>query len=404
MSLNAYELLIIFCVLVICSYLFNIVSRSLRIPSVLLLLGLGMLLKWISTEMNYETPNMRGVLEIFGIIGLILIVLEGALDLKLAKENLRTIRDSLSIAVVLIFASMLSIAAVMHFWLEAPFYESLVNALPLAVVSSAIAIPSVEQLSKQKKQFITYESTFSDILGIMVFDFMVNSQSVSVSGMFVFSGKLLLIVVLSIVCSVALVYLINKIESHVKFFLLLSVLILIYSLSKTLHLSPLLLILVFGLLLNNVEQIVHFDFVRFINPRKFNHELFSLKLITQESAFLIRTFFFALFGFSINISELLNLQVIMVGSTIVVILITMRYMALRFITHTNLFPEMLIAPRGLITILLFYSIPAQMMLPQFTQGIVLYVIIVSSLLMTIGLLLSKNEEQDNLIDKIEESL
>lgn len=404
MLFNSYELLIICCFLVICSYVFNVVSRMLRVPSVLLLLGLGMCLKWASKEMHYEMPDMTAPLELFGIVGLILIVLEGALDLKLGRENSRTIRDSLLIALALIVGSTFSIAAVMHFWLDAPFYEAMVNALPLAVVSSAIAIPSVERLTANKKQFITYESTFSDIIGIMLFDYLINPTAFSLAGVAVFSGKLALIILISIACSLLLMYLIHKIESHVKFFLLLAVLILVYSLSKTLHLSPLLLILVFGLLLNNVMSIVQFNIRRFINPRRYHHELHSLKLITQESAFLIRTFFFVLFGFSVNLNELMNWQVIQVGSLIVALLLLIRFLCLRFITHSNMFPELLIAPRGLITILLFYSIPAQLMLPQFTRGIVLYVIIVSSLLMTLGLMFSQEAKDEHLIDQIEESL
>ena len=49
------------------------------------------------------------------------------------------------------------------------FIQALVYALPLSIMSSAIIIPSVANLSNYKKEFLIYESTFSDILGIMVF-------------------------------------------------------------------------------------------------------------------------------------------------------------------------------------------------------------------------------------------
>lgn len=42
-------------------------------------------------------------------------------------------------------------------------------AAPLSFLSSAIIIPSVSGLSNNKKDFHIYESTFSDILGIMMF-------------------------------------------------------------------------------------------------------------------------------------------------------------------------------------------------------------------------------------------
>jgi cell volume regulation protein A len=46
-------------------------------------------------------------------------------------------------------------------------------------------------------------------------------------------------------------------------------------------------------------------------------------------------------------------------------------------------------PRGLITVLLFYSIPAQLTLSEFDPGIVLFVIIATTLLMTLGLVMYK---------------
>ena len=49
-------------------------------------------------------------------------------------------------------------------------------------------------------------------------------------------------------------------------------------------------------------------------------------------------------------------------------------------------PQVFIGPRGLITILLFYSIPDEMLVPGFDKGILLFVIIVTSLIMTWALI------------------
>ena len=49
------------------------------------------------------------------------------------------------------------------------FETSLLFTIPLSVLSSAIIIPSLEGLSEYKKEFMIYESTFSDILGIVAF-------------------------------------------------------------------------------------------------------------------------------------------------------------------------------------------------------------------------------------------
>jgi hypothetical protein len=56
-------------------------------------------------------------------------------------------------------------------------------------------------------------------------------------------------------------------------------------------------------------------------------------------------------------------------------------------------------PRGLITILLFYNIPKANTLVNFNQGILFYVILVTSFLMMIGLLVTKQE----VVEEVESS-
>ena len=52
---------------------------------------------------------------------------------------------------------------------------------------------------------------------------------------------------------VGILFLINRVEGHVRFLPLLAGLTLLYAIGKELHLSPLVLILVCGLLLNNTQ-------------------------------------------------------------------------------------------------------------------------------------------------------
>lgn len=403
MNIDAYYIIIVLCLLVIMSYGYDILAKSIRVPSVLMLLGTGLLLQFAATEMNLSIPKLTKPLEVLGVVGLVMIVLEGALDLKIKREAFGVIRRSLLTALLLMLGSTLAIALIIYLYHDANFYDALVNALPMAVVSSAIAIPSVERLSQGKKQFITYEATFSDILGIMFFDVLVNTEAANLKAAGGFILKLLLIVLISILISIALVWLMDKIKSHIKFFLIFSVLILIYALSKKMHLSPLLMILVFGLFLNNIELLRNkpnspvpfvFNIDAYLKSyRKFAAELDQLKKITLESAFLIRTFFFVLFGFTIDLNVLLDTEVIMVGTLITLVSVLIRYISLKFISETNIFPEVLVAPRGLITILLFYSIPDDFIFNKpFIEGIVLFVIIMSSVLMTVGIMLSRNKD------------
>lgn len=69
--MGSYSILIGLSVAVILSYLFDVVARATRVPSVLMLLLTGIALRQAADYFNF-TPNIPTVvLEIFGIIGLI---------------------------------------------------------------------------------------------------------------------------------------------------------------------------------------------------------------------------------------------------------------------------------------------------------------------------------------------
>ena len=388
---NPYLVLILLTCIVILSYTFDLVGNRLKLPAVLLLLLTGIGLRQASDWFDVHLPNTKPVLELFGIIGLILIVLEGALDLKLQKEKTTLIRTSFTTALFTLLITSFAIAALLHLWLQVPFRHALINAVPLGVISSAIAIPSVASLRKEKSEFLVYESTFSDILGIMLFNFLVQNEKLGMESVVFFGASLLLILAISVVCVLVLLFFIERIRHHTKFFLILSVLMLVYALGKSLHLSSLVLVLAFGLALNNTELILRGRLKRYFHAEKIRRELSLTKVITAESAFLIRTFFFVLFGFSIVMRELNDVDVWALGMLIFTIILIVRYFYLRYIARTPIIPELFVAPRGLITILLFYSIPQHYLIPGFTHNILFVVVIMTSILMVVGLQLQKRQ-------------
>ncbi len=387
--MNPYAILIFLSILVVISYGFDLLAKASKIPSVLMLLACGVGLQYVAEYFGVMFALPRLVLELFGIIGLILIVLEGSLDLRLSRDKIPIIRRSFLAALLILIVSAISIAFIIQHFNDVPFQQCLVNAIPLAVISSAIAIPSVSNLSQDKKEFIVYESTFSDILGIMIFNFAVQDNFAQTISIFTFAWDLVLIIIVSILGCALLLFFINKITHHTKFFLILALLILIYSLSKSFHLSPLLLVLAFGLLLNNSHLLINQRFRGLIQTEKLLDEVNLLKVITAESAFLIRTFFFLLFGFSFTLTKLLDVELLFIGSLIITTLTLARLFYLRFISRTSLFPELFVAPKGLITILLFYSIPQKFLIPNFSEGILFFVIIVTGFIMLFGLQVSK---------------
>ena len=347
-----------------------------------------------------EIPYESLALELLGTVGLIFILLEAALDLELSKEKLPLIMKSASLALFTLGASTLGIAALLFYSLGLEWFTAVVYAIPLSIMSSAIIIPSVGGLSLERKEFMVYESTFSDIWGIMAFYLVLGNQEALGAGEVLKSIGVNLgaSLVISVAVSYLLVYILQKITSSVKLFLSIAVLILIYSIQKMLHLSPLILILIFGLMLNNHKIFFANIFKNkegqswlggLLNDEKMAGLRHDFHLLTLESAFVIRTFFFVLFGATVVLASLTDLEVLFYGLTISVILYVTRFVFLRLFRPEDPFSLLYIAPRGLITILLFFQISSnytELVDTSFNGGILLVVILVTCVIMTVSLM------------------
>jgi Kef-type K+ transport system membrane component KefB len=399
-KIDAYFVLVTLSIMVVLSYSFNYISARVKIPSVLLLIGSGIGLKFVADYFSIRIPSTGTLLEILGIAGLIFIVLEAALDLVIERQKLRLIIRAFVSALGLLGFTSVLLATVFSQYFQTSFRLALLHAIPLSVISSAIAIPSVSNMSDDKREFVIYESTFSDILGIIAFNFLVVQNNSGLHAVGQFSLDILLIVGISIVSTVLLIFLLNRSTSNVRFFLTFAVLILAYSFAKYLHLPSLILVLCFGLVLNNFKSFDYPFVHRFLAMEKLAEATRELRLMTAETAFIIRTFFFLLFGYSIDLTLLESYEVLALGLGIIAITIVLRFVFLRFVLHITSAPLMLIAPRGLITVLLFYSIPAELRIEKLSEGVLFIVIAFTGLAMTLGLLLNKRSPREKIEDLI----
>lgn len=400
MIFNAYTILVLLSLLIILSYIFNFVSEKLRIPSVLLLISVGIGLQYGSEYAGIVLPSTHTLLEILGITGLIFIVLEAALDLKIERNKLGSIGQAFISAAIILIINSIVIAFIFKQYYFITVRQALIHAIPLSVISSAIAIPSVGKLDNKKREFIIYESTFSDVLGIIMFNYISVDLDMSFTTVLKVGWDLVLIIGISLISTFILVLLLRQSAFHVKFFLSFAVLILVYSIAKFLHLPSLIVVLCFGLLLNNIREFNLGKFNRYVPLEKLPEITRELKLITAETAFIIRTFFFLLFGYSIQLELVMAKPVLLMGSALVLVTVAIRFLFLRYFLKIYSAPLTLIAPRGLITVILFYSIPAHLRIESFSEGLLFIIIFATGITMTIGLLINKQ----NLKEKIDEIL
>ena len=393
-GLNSDQYLIIICSLVVVSYIFSIISRYIRIPSVLLLLFAGIGLRYIADTSGLLIEFPSRLIEILGIVGLIMIVFEAGLDLKLGRDKLKLIRNSFFSALVILIISCVLISAILYYWLREPIIKCIVYAIPLSIMSSSIVIPSLHPLTSAKKEFLIYEASFSDILGIMIFNYFVADELMTWRSVGIFGANIIISIILSLLLSFILFLVLAKTKLNIKFFLIFSLLILLYAGGKIFHLPSLIIILVFGLMINNWDKIPISKLSHYFPLTQVESLRHLLHSITAESSFLVRTFFFLLFGFSIKLDFAGENEVLIVGGLIVLALLLVRYLYLRFFLHTNIFPEVVFIPRGLITIVLFYKIPGGLMLSTFNQGILFFIILCSSIIMAIGMIFYKKGNED----------
>ncbi len=379
----------ILCGLVISSYLFDLIAGKTKLPSVLLLLFLGITIKQVTLYFNWQIFDFNKILPTLGTLGLILIVFEGALELKYTPEKNAVIKKSFLSALVTLLGTAAMITTLFYYITGSSIYRCIVNAIPFCVVSSAIAIPSASGLQKDKKEFIIYESSFSDILAIIFFNFMLSHNTFSFSAFAGLGAELLTIMIFAVLACVFLLYLIKNITHHVKFFLIISIIILVYAIGQSYHLSALIVVLAFGLFLNNASQINYPWFQRnFIYPT-LGHELKQLLQLSAESAFILRTFFFVLFGFTMNMSDLNDLGVIIISIMALVSIYLVRFLVIKLVSKTDMMPELVLIPRGLISVLLFYNLPKNLQLPEMDTGMLFIVILSTSIIMSLGLLTTR---------------
>ena len=400
---SSYNLIIEASVILILSFWFNTLSRKTNIPSVLMLIILGIILQYVALAFVDQLPDLFPVLEVLGIIGLIMIVLEAALELELRKDKIWILLKSLAIALIGLGLSAWVAAWILHSLVpDMSMGQAWIYATPLSILSSAIIIPSVGRLPGEKKEFHIYESTFSDIAGIILFYFLLGqlnpAEEGSVGG---FAGSVLLTVVISVVASYVIILIFQSIRSQAKQFLLIAVLLLLYAIGKKLHLSSLIIILVFGLVIANMKLFFGGPLKKYLKEEPAKQIYKELHIITLESAFVVRTFFFVVFGITIVLSTLLSVKVLLISILILASIYGIRYVLLRTFLGKDLFPQLFVAPRGLITVLLFYAIPSEFEVASFEPGILLFVIIGTSLIMTWAMIRDKNKAVPVVVEKEE---
>ena len=378
------QAILAFAALLVFAYLLDIVGRRFRLPSVILLILTGMGLRQLLDAAGFELQWVNPLVPVLGTIGLVLIVLEGALDLSLSAERRVLILRAAAAAVLGFVACVAAFAAMFQYGLGLETPTAVLAAIPFAVISSAVAIPSSAGLSSGSREFVTYESSISDIVGVLVFYAWLASGGRWPEFAADLLGGGLLSLVVAAIAAIGLLYLINRIEGHVRFLPLLAGLLLVYALGKELHLSPLVLVLVCGLLLNNARLVARVPRLGAMLRDGYEATLGEFKGLVAELTFAVRSFFFLLLGYWTEVGHMREARAAMVAVAVVAAIYLTRRLLLGALRQPEAARLLWLAPRGLITVLLFLAGLDAGQLQGFPFGAVMLVVLATAALTSLA--------------------
>ena len=407
--MNTLSILFALPLIVIFSYLFDTIARKTKFPAVILLMFTGILIRTVTTASGYnDFEFLENLIPVLGTIGLILIVLEGAFELEISFEKLPLILKGFLAAFFILIANIWLLQWLFGFLFQMETNEAVLYAIPLSIISSAVAIPSASSLLNQEREFVIYESTFSDILGIMIFNYALrqfDSQEplVGAAPLINLGFQIIGVIIISILITYMLFRLLQKIDHQVKFFLILALLILVYALGKLFHLPALVTIFIFGVFLGNVKSLLPRFLRNYLDLEKTEKGLHEFHVLTAESTFIVRTFFFLFFGFSIQLINFNSLSPLIYGLIIFITMLLFRYL---YFTVTTLkikpSPIVYMSPRGLISILLFIQLKEVSFINTIQVPIderVLLIVILSSMLIMLLGTMKKQKKQELVVSE-----
>ena len=364
--------------LLVVSYLLDVFGRWSRLPSVVLLIATGMIARQVLGQFGVEVRFIDQLLPVVGTIGLILIVLEGALDLELRRERALLIAKS-SGAAALGFAVTLAVfSTLLHVLLGFEPRVALLAAMPFAVISSAVAIPSAHGLPGATREFVVYESALSDIIGVLVFYAWLGADGSLGQFLEELFGGGGLSLVAAVLIALLLFFMINRIEGHVRFVPLLAGLMLLYALGKVLHLSPLVLVLVCGLLLNNPHLLEWSARLKSMHGQGYDKTLGEFKGLVAELTFATKSVFFIMLGYWTDVTHMTDWRAWAIAGAMIAVIYASRFGILRLLRIADPKHLLWIAPRGLITVLLFLTATDTGTIDDFPFGAVMLVVLATA--------------------------
>ncbi|WP_455242494.1 cation:proton antiporter domain-containing protein [Petrachloros mirabilis] len=377
------------------------------IPSVLFLMGLGVLLGPVLGLA--DAASIAFLAPYFGTLALLIILFDGGLNLQFMKV-LQETPLALLYSVLVFGGSVLGVAMVYVWGLGGQWRQGLLLGAILGGTAAAIILPVVSKLPSLReptKVLVSLDSAFSEVFVVVIALALMGSFT-QIGGKFgvvrelfhSFFDALVLAALAGAVWARLLTWLAGQTLSYM---LTLAAILVLYYVAEVLGASGAITILLFGLVLANMESLAG----RLVRPLRvlIGYELDKakfvldefLKRINEELAFLVRTFFYVLLGLIVDFSRF-DWTIAMWGLVFFAVVVGMRIAVTYGIGITTkswtskervLISAMM--PRGVATAVMAF-LPASAGIPN-TENFPMYALTVISLgvvFMTLSLAIYRN--------------
>ncbi|WP_455377194.1 cation:proton antiporter domain-containing protein [Petrachloros mirabilis] len=283
------------------------------IPSVLFLMGLGVLLGPVLGYAN--AASITWLAPYFGTLALLIILFDGGLNLQFMKV-LKETPLALLYSVFVFAGSMGGVAALYVYGLEGEWPQGLLLGAILGGTAAAIILPVVSKLPSlrdQTKVLISLDSAFSEVF-VVVIALSIMGTFTQTGGKFgvvreIFHSFFDALVLATLAGAVWARFLTWLAGQPLSYMLTLAAILVLYYVAEVVGASGAITILLFGLILANMESLAG----RLVRPLRMliGYELDKAKFvldeflrrINEELSFLVRTFFYVLLGLIVDFSK-----------------------------------------------------------------------------------------------------
>ncbi len=297
------------------------IFKKTGVPSVLILIGLGIVLGPGFHLLDHHA--ITAFAPYFGTLALLIILFDGGLNLKIVKV-LRETPFALLFTTLVFAATAVTSALIYRTLFGGTWTIAFLLGAILGGTTGAIVIPVVSQLkgiSDETKVLLSLESAFTDVFVVVAALALIGilkNPSAGVSSMapMVFHSFLDAILLAGL-AGILWARFMGMLQGQpLSYMLTLAAILVLYNIAELVGGNGAITILLFGLVLGNMEEIItkshrHIKRVVGLNLEAASYAIdVFLKRLNEEISFLVRTFFYVLLGLIFDLGALTPLVTI----------------------------------------------------------------------------------------------